>query len=200
MGVTEAIAEWAADVLEAFGYAGLAFLMALESMVAPVPSEAVMPFAGFLVAQGSFTVFGAVIASSLGTLLGSWLGYWMGAYGGYPAVERWGKYLLLNREHLDWTAAWFEQRGEMTILIARFIPVVRHFISIPAGVARMSPLRFTLYTLIGGTVWNSILLYLGVELRERWEIVQRYSHQVDIVIIVALVIVFAWWVWRRIRG
>lgn len=200
MGITEAIAEWATRVLEAFGYAGLTFLMALESMLAPVPSEAVMPFAGFLVVQGSFTVAGAVLASSLGTLLGSWLGYWMGAYGGYPAVERWGKYVLLNRAHLDWTVAWFEKRGELTILIARFVPVVRHFISIPAGVAGMSPVRFTLYTLIGGTAWNGILLYAGIELRERWEIVQRYSHQVDIVIVAALLLACAWWVWHRLRG
>jgi membrane protein DedA with SNARE-associated domain len=200
MGVTEAIAEWATRVLEQSGYAGLAFLMTLESMIAPVPSEAVMPFAGFLVVQGTFTLEGAVLASSAGTLIGSWLGYLMGAWGGYPVVARWGRYLLLNREHLEWTARWFEKRGEMTILIARFIPVVRHLISIPAGVARMSPWRFSLYTLIGGTTWNCILLYAGMELRERWELIQKYTHHVDIAVVAVLIAAVAWWIFRRLHA
>jgi len=200
MGVTEYIAEWATRVLEQSGYAGLAFLMALESMIAPVPSEAVMPFAGFLVVQGSFSLEGTVLASSAGTLIGSWIGYLMGRWGGYPVVERWGRYLLLNRQHLEWTARWFEKRGEITILVARFIPVVRHFISIPAGVARMNPWRFSLYTLIGGTAWNCILLYAGIELRERWEIVQTYTHQVDIAVVLALAAGVAWWVWRHLQA
>jgi len=199
MGITEFIAEWATAVLERTGYAGLAFLMALESMIAPVPSEAVMPFAGFLVVQGSFTVEGAILASSAGTLIGSWLGYLMGAWGGYPVVERWGRYLFLNREHLEWTAKWFQKHGEITILVSRFIPVVRHLISIPAGIARMSPLRFSLYTLIGGTAWNSFLLYVGMELRERWGTVQRYSHIADIFIVAALAGVAIWWVWRQLK-
>jgi membrane protein DedA with SNARE-associated domain len=199
VGVTEYIAEWATRVLEQAGYAGLAFLMALESMIAPVPSEAVMPFAGFLVVQGTFSLEGAVLASSAGTLIGSWIGYLMGYWGGYPVVERWGRYLLLDRGHLQWTARWFEQRGEMTILVARFIPVVRHLISIPAGVARMSPLRFSLYTLIGGTAWNCILLYAGMELRERWEIIQQYTHQVDIAVAVVLAACLAGWIWYQLR-
>jgi membrane protein DedA with SNARE-associated domain len=173
--------------------------MALESMIAPVPSEAVMPFAGFLVVQGTFSLEGAVLASSAGTLIGSWIGYLMGYWGGYPVVERWGRYLLLDRGHLEWTARWFESRGEMTILVARFIPVVRHLISIPAGVARMSPWRFSLYTLVGGTAWNCILLWAGMELRERWEIIQKYTHQVDIAIAIVLAACLAWWIWRQLR-
>jgi membrane protein DedA with SNARE-associated domain len=174
--------------------------MALESMIAPVPSEAVMPFAGFLVAEGSFSLHGAIIASSLGTLAGSWIGYLLGAYGGYPLVNRWGRYLLLDRSHLEWTAAWFARRGDVTILVARFVPVVRHVISIPAGCARMDPWRFTLFTLIGGTVWNSILLWAGIELRERWHLVERYTHQIDYVVLAALVFACAWWVHRRLKA
>ena len=200
MGLTETIAEWATHVLEQSGYAGLALLMTLESMIAPVPSEAVMPFAGFLVVQGAFSLEGAVLASSAGTLIGSWLGYLMGRFGGYPVVERWGRYLLLNRGHLEWTAKWFERRGEITILVSRFIPIVRHFISIPAGVARMSPWRFSLYTLIGGTTWNCILLWTGMELRERWDSVQRYSHQVDIAVVVILAATLIWWVRRQLKA
>jgi membrane protein DedA with SNARE-associated domain len=199
MGITEFIAEWATRVLEQAGYGGLVFLMALESMIAPVPSEAVMPFAGFLVVQGAFSLEGAVLASSAGTLIGSWIGYLMGLWGGYPVVERWGRYLLLNREHLDWTARWFERRGEITILVARFIPIVRHFISIPAGVARMSPWRFSIYTLIGGTAWNGILLWLGMALRERWELIHEYTHHVDIGVAVILAACLAWWAWRQLQ-
>lgn len=200
MGITQAIAEWATRVLDQTGYAGLAFLMMLESTVAPVPSEAVMPFAGFLVVQGRFTLEGAILASSLGTLLGSWIGYLLGRFGGYPVVDRWGRWLLLNRGHLEWTARWFERRGEITILIARFIPVVRHFISIPAGVARMSPWRFTLYTLIGGSAWNCILLWAGMELRERWELIQQYTHELDLVVALLLLAALAWWIRQRLQA
>lgn len=200
MGITQSIAEWATRVLDQTGYAGLAFLMMLESTVAPVPSEAVMPFAGFLVVQGRFTLEGAILASSLGTLLGSWIGYLLGRFGGYPVVDRWGRWLLLNRGHLEWTARWFERRGEITILIARFIPVVRHFISIPAGVARMSPWRFTLYTLIGGSAWNCILLWAGMELRERWELIQQYTHELDLVVALLLLAALAWWIRQRLQA
>lgn len=200
MGLTTLISEWATHILSVLGYPGLLLLMALESMIAPVPSEAVMPFAGFLIAQGRFSWAGAIAASSAGTLLGSWLGYWMGQWGGYPFVQRFGKYLLLDQEHLDATVRWFEKRGEITILVARFIPVVRHFISIPAGVARMNPLKFSLYTLLGGTLWNTFLLVVGVKLRERWDQVQHYSHQIDIVVVIVLAAFAIWFIRRQLAN
>jgi membrane protein DedA with SNARE-associated domain len=200
MGLTTLISEWATHILSVLGYPGLLFLMTLESMIAPVPSEAVMPFAGFLIAQGRFSWAGAIAASSAGTLLGSWLGYWMGQWGGYPFVQRFGKYLLLDQEHLDATVRWFEKRGEITIFVSRFIPVVRHFISIPAGVARMNPLKFSLYTLVGGTLWNTFLLVVGVKLRERWDEVQHYSHQIDIVVVVVLAVFAIWFIRRQLAN
>lgn len=193
------LTELATRILESLGYPGLVLLMALESMVAPVPSEAVMPFAGFLIVQGRFGWFGAVAFSSLGTMIGSIIGYQMGQYGGYPLVQRYGKYLLLNQEHLDMTVRWFERRGEMTIFLARFIPVVRHFISIPAGVARMKFSKFCLFTLIGGTLWNSFLLWVGVALRERWQLVGKYTHQIDYVVVVLLVGFAGWWLWHQLQ-
>ncbi len=193
------ITEWVARILSALGYPGLLLLMGLESMVAPVPSEAVMPLAGFLVHQGRFTWVGAVLASSAGTLLGSLISYWMGRFGGYPLVVRFGKFLLLDREHLDLTVTWFEKRGELTIFVARFIPVVRHFISIPAGVAGMNLVRFSVYSLIGGTAWNVFLLALGYKLKERWELVGHYSHQIDYVVVALILGVGGWWVWHRLR-
>lgn len=200
MGLTQWITEWATATLQWMGYPGLSFLMALESMIAPIPSEAVMPFAGFLVTTGEFSLTGAVLASSAGTLIGSWLSYWMGRLGGYPLVERFGKYLLLDKQHLDATVRWFEKRGEITILVSRFIPVVRHFISIPAGVARMNGLRFSIYTLIGGTIWNTFLLVVGMKLRERWDVVQHYSHAADVVVVIAILGFGVWFVRRQLHS
>lgn len=196
--MVEHIAEWITGVMATLGYPGLVFMMALESMIAPVPSEIVMPFAGFLVVKGQFTLLGATVASSLGTLIGSLIGYYMGKLGGYALVLRCGRYLLLDEKHLELTVRWFEKRGEITILICRFVPVVRHLISIPAGVGNMNLLRFCVFTLIGGTIWNVILLVAGVKLGERWEMIHTYSHQIDYIFVAAIVAVGVWWVWKQL--
>jgi membrane protein DedA with SNARE-associated domain len=197
--LSEHIALWATEAMSWFGYAGLAFLMALESMVAPVPSELVMPFAGFLVDQGRFTMLGGILASSLGTFVGSLIGYYMGKFGGYPVVTHFGRFLLLDRGHLEMTARWFERRGELTVFISRFIPVVRHFISIPAGVAKMNLVRFCGFTLLGGTMWNTFLLLVGIRLNKRWEIVHHYSREIDMVVMVIIGIVGVWWVRKQLQ-
>ncbi|MDX9974423.1 MAG: DedA family protein [FCB group bacterium] len=195
--MVEYIAEWIIAIMATLGYPGLVLMMTLESMVAPVPSEIVMPFAGFLVVQGKFTFLGATLASSLGTLIGSLLSYYMGKWGGYPLVLRCGRYLLLDEKHLDWTVRWFEKRGELTIFVSRFVPVVRHLISIPAGVGNMNIIKFSIYTVIGGTIWNVILLWAGVALGERWSIIHTYSHQIDYFFIAGILAVVAWWIWKQ---
>lgn len=195
----EQVALWIEHVMEALGYPGLVFMMALESMIAPVPSEIVMPFAGFLVVKGHFTLAGGILASSLGTIVGSLIGYYMGKWGGYPLVLRWGPYFLLEHRHLDLTVRWFEKRGDITIFVCRFVPVVRHLISIPAGVGGMNLGKFCAYTLIGGTIWNTILLVAGIKLKERWEIIHTYSSQIDKVVVVILAIVGIWWVREQLR-
>jgi membrane protein DedA with SNARE-associated domain len=196
--ITEWIADLAVQVLDATGYLGAAVLMALESMVAPVPSEAVMPFAGFLVADGKWSFWPAVLASSTGSLAGSAVSYAMGYYGGRPFVLRVGKYLLLNPHDLEWTERFFhERRGTWTVFFCRFIPVVRHVISIPAGTGRMPWAPFLLATVAGATLWNTFLLVCGMKLREHWEVVQQYSHQVDIVVLVLLVAAAGWFFYSR---
>ena len=199
MGVIEQIALWIIHVMNMLGYAGLTIMMALESMIAPVPSEIVMPFAGYLVAQGRFSLIGGIVASSLGTIIGSLIGYYMGKLGGYPLILRFGRYLLLDREHLDFTVSWFERRGDITILISRFIPVVRHLISLPAGVGNMNLMKFSIFTIIGGTIWNTILLVAGIWLEERWEIIHEYSREIDYVVLGAMVIVGTWWFMRQLK-
>jgi membrane protein DedA with SNARE-associated domain len=196
--ITELISHTAVKVLDATGYVGAGFLMMLESMIAPVPSEAVMPFVGFQVADGKWNLWCAILATSIGTIVGSLLSYWMGYYGGKPFVLKVGRYLFLNQRDLERTEAFFHKRqGVWTIFISRFIPVVRHFISIPAGIGRMPLLPFLVVTFVGGTMWNSFLLVCGMKLREQWTLVQKYSHQIDYAVVVALILGAVWFLMKR---
>jgi membrane protein DedA with SNARE-associated domain len=168
--------------------------MALESMIAPIPSEAVMPPVGILVKRGHFVAWIAIMATSLGSIIGSLISYYMGYYGGRPLVLKVGKYLYLDKEHLEWTEKWFERHGFITIFIGRFVPVVRHLISIPAGVGKMPLLPFALYTLVGATIWNSILLYIGYKFatyeEQIWEISHRFHLDAIVASILLLAVVF----------
>jgi len=192
--ITELITKAAIHTLDTTGYAGAAGLMALESMIAPVPSEAVMPFVGFQVADGKWNLWLSIASTSAGSIVGSLLSYWMGYFGGKPVVLKVGKYLLLNQRDLERTEQFFQRRaGMLTIFLARFIPVVRHFISIPAAMGKMPLLPFLAVTCAGATIWNTFLLACGIKLREHWTVVQKYSHQVDIGIVVLLLIGAVWW-------
>jgi len=187
--LTNAVACFAVYCLEVTGYFGAAFLMALESMIFPIPSEAVMPFVGFLVADGKWNLEMAIMATSMGSLVGSLLSYAMGYFGGKPFVLKFGKYLLLNPHDLERAENFFNRRGGiLTLFISRFVPVIRHLISIPAGVGKMPLIPFMAATIVGSTLWNSFLLVCGMYLRERWGIVQNYSHQIDIVVVAALAV------------
>jgi membrane protein DedA with SNARE-associated domain len=198
--LTETISKLAIACLDGMGYLGAGLLMALESMIAPVPSEAVMPFVGFLVADGKWSLWLAILATSVGSLAGSLASYAMGYYGGKPFVLRVGKYLLLDRHDLELTERFFHRRrGTVTILLSRFVPVVRHLISIPAGVGQMPVMPFLAATVVGATLWNAFLLLCGMMLREHWHLVQRYSHQVDVVVVLLLLGGAAWFVRSRLR-
>ncbi len=185
MGLTETLCHYNTLIIHQLSYTGVFILMTLESMVAPVPSELVMPFAGFLIFSGHFDPWLVMIASSLGSIVGSLLSYGMGMLG-EPVVLRYGRYLLLNPHHLDWTKKFFDRYGSITIFISRFIPVVRHLISIPAGFARMPLTPFIIYTLVGATMWNGFLTYLGVRLKENWRLIQQYTHILDILVVITL--------------
>lgn len=198
--LTEAISQFAIRILETTGYAGAALLMALESMIAPVPSEAVMPFVGFLVADGKWGLTEAILATSLGSFLGSYLSYLMGYYGGRPFVLKVGKYLLLDVHDLEMTERFFQRKGSsLTLFASRFVPVVRHLVSIPAGIGKMPFWPFAIATTAGATMWNSFLLFCGFKLRENWELVNTYRHQFDGLIIGMLVLSIAWYVWYKLK-
>lgn len=198
--LTEIVSEVAVQCLDVSGYAGAAVLMALESMIAPVPSEAVMPFVGFQVADGKWNLGWSVFSTSLGSLLGSWISYLLGYYGGRPLILKVGKYLLLNVEDLEKTERFFNRHaGTCALFISRFIPVVRHLISIPAGIGKMPLVPFLAATLLGATIWNSFLLWCGLKLRENWASVQKYSHLIDIVIVLIIIGLCGWFFHDRLK-
>jgi membrane protein DedA with SNARE-associated domain len=200
MGITEWIATTAVALIGATGYPGIVILMAMESMVFPVPSEAVMPFAGFLIVDGQFTFTGVILASTFGSIIGSLISYCIGFYGGKPFIHKFGKYLLLNAHHLEASERFFARRGDITILIARFIPIVRHLISIPAGFGKMNIWKFSIYTIIGAACWNSFLTYVGFSLKNNWTEVMKYSHTIDLVVVGILGIAGIYYIYKIFRS
>lgn len=191
MVLFELIANFAINLINQTGYLGVIILMALESMIFPVPSEAVMPFVGFLIQSGKMDLYLGILASSIGSIIGSLLSYYIAYYGGRPIINKYGKYFLLNNKELEKTEKLFEKHGSITVLICRFIPVVRHIVSLPAGLAKMNIWKFILYTLIGATIWNTILIFAGITLEKNWGLIVQYSQLIDyfvaIVIFVAVV-------------
>jgi membrane protein DedA with SNARE-associated domain len=198
--IAQAIVEWSTRVIHTGGYAGAGFLMALESMIFPIPSEAVMPPVGILVKKGHLIAWLAILATSMGSIVGSMLSYMMGYYGGRPLILKVGKYLCLEHEHLEWTERWFRRHGFATIFIGRFIPVVRHLISIPAGLGKMPLLPFMGYTLVGATIWNSFLLWVGYKFatheKQIWEISHRFHG--DAIVATLLVVSCAYLLWKHV--
>lgn len=172
--------------------------MILESMVVPVPSEFVMPFAGFLAAQGQFSLFQIVLWSSLGSICGSLLSYYIGKRWGYKLIISYGKFFLVDTEDLKKTESWFSKRGELTIFLSRLTPVVRHLISLVAGVGKMNIKKFSFYTIIGATIWNTLLAYLGYILGQHWHDVTKYAEEIDIVIVVLLLIGCFYFIYRHL--
>jgi membrane protein DedA with SNARE-associated domain len=199
MGIAAFIAGLGERLLGSIGYGGLFLLMVAESMVLPVPSEAVLPFAGFLVAKGAFSLWGVILVSTLGSLVGSLLSYGLGRFGGRRFVARFCRYLLLNEEDLERTDRFFRRWGVTAILAARFIPVVRHLISILAGLAGLSFLHFSLFTIAGTGLWNAFLTGCGLLLREHWKTALRYGHIVDIVVMAVLLGLVALFFVRHLR-
>ena len=196
--ILAAIGGFALSTISLLGYAGIFFLMMLESMVVPVPSEFVMPFAGFLVAQGNFNFILVIVASSLGSITGSLIFYYIGKTGGHTLVEKYGKYVLVDTEDIKKTEKWFNKRGELTIFIARLIPVVRHLISLIAGIGKMNVKKFALYTILGATLWNGILTYLGFILGQHWNEVSQYLEELDIIIVILLIVGCLYFAYRHI--
>ena len=197
--ITDPIVEVAVDVVDALGLLGVFVLMTLESACIPVPSEATMLFAGFNVSDGEYSLFAAVAVGSIANLVGSWIAYAIGWYGRIDILEKHGKKLHIKKSHLQWADRWFERHGDATVFFTRMLPIIRTFISLPAGVARMPFWRFSVLTLAGCIPWVFMLTYIGKQAGDNWEKWKDSLHYVDYVVAAAIVIGAAYLVIRRWR-
>jgi len=173
-------------------------MMVLESMVFPAPSEVVMPFAGYIASQGTFNLVTVIVVSTLGSIVGSLLSYYIGKHWGTNLVVKYGKYVLISVDDLEKTERWFATRGELTIFFSRLVPVVRHLISLVAGVAEMDVKKFSVFTIAGAAIWNSLMAYLGFYLGTNWHLITQYADEISLVIVVLIVIVVVWYVARHL--
>ncbi|MDR6135517.1 membrane protein DedA with SNARE-associated domain [Sphingomonas sp. SORGH_AS802] len=197
------LAAFVIAVISGGGYWGIALLMAIESACIPLPSELIMPFAGYLVSTGRFDLFLAATAGAIGCNLGSIVAYEVGKRGGRPVAERWGRYLLIGADELDAADRFFRRWGPAAVLIGRLLPVIRTFIAFPAGVARMPLIPFHLYTFIGSWPFCLGLAWVGMTLGDKWNSDPRLKaafHQADLAIGLVLVAAISLYVWHRVRG
>jgi membrane protein DedA with SNARE-associated domain len=188
------------SVIASLGYGGVVLLMAIESACIPLPSEIIMPFAGYLVSTGRFGLQAVAVAGAIGCLLGSYVAYFVGATGGRQAFESYGRYVLVSPHELEVADRFFERWGSPTVFIARLLPVVRTFIAFPAGVSRMGLWRFSIYTLLGSYPWCLALAYAGMKLGQHWRNLAPYFHRFDNLIAVLLVLAIAFFAYSRLRG
>ena len=201
-GIVAALAGLITATISAMGYPGIVLLMAIESACIPLPSEIIMPFAGYLVFTGRFDLVLVATAGAIGCNVGSTIAHAVGKYGGRPFVERWGAYVLISRRDLDVAERFFARYGSITVFVSRLLPVIRTFIALPAGMARMPQLRFQIYTFVGSWLWCYALAYVGFKLGERWDSDPRLRailHGADAVILAALAAAVAWYVWWHWR-
>ncbi|MCU1271194.1 MAG: Alkaline phosphatase [Acidobacteriaceae bacterium] len=182
------------SLIAATGYGGIVILMAIESACIPLPSELIMPFAGYLVFTGSMKLLWVATAGAIGCNLGSLVAYEIGYYGGRPLVERYGRWVLMGRRELDWADRFFTRWGYLAVFVARMLPVVRTFIALPAGIARMPRLRFHIYTFLGSWPWCFLLAWFGMKMGENWRQLGQYLHKFDILIVLFLVVGIVWFV------
>jgi membrane protein DedA with SNARE-associated domain len=207
--VFAAIGDAITNSLSHYGYAAVFFLMLLESACVPIPSEVTMLFAGALTstafagAGNELTLAGVIAAGVAGNLVGSWLAYGVGFVEGRPFVDRYGRYLLIRPHEVDHAHAWFERRGEVTVFIARLLPVIRTFISLPAGIARMRFGRFTFYTVLGCVPFVTVLAYLGHVAGSNWEKVQKVLAPLSYLVFLAIAVLLVVYVarrWKKVRA
>ncbi len=197
------LSHWAQGVVQTLGYPGVFLLIMLESTLVPIPSEAVMPFAGYMASQDKFSLPVILVINSVGALVGSGICYWIGVLGGKPFLVKYGKYFLVSQHDIARTETFFARHGKKTILIARFLPVIRHVISVPAGIARMPLPAFFLQTFLGSTIWGGVLILLGYYLGTNWETfsntLDRVGLPIKIILVLALVALGIRFVVRRRR-
>jgi len=193
-----AISSFIVNIISSLGYAGITILMTLESACIPIPSEIIMPFSGYLVFLGTFSLWSVIFWGAIGNLIGSVIAYFIGFYGGRPLIEKYGKYILIFHHDLDRAQKWFEKYGTFSIFFSRLLPVVRTFIFLPAGIARMPFWKFSFYTLAGSLPWAFALTYVGVLTGENWSNIEIYFRKFDWLIIIFVIGLVGWWIWKKL--
>lgn len=195
------LSEWVTDVIDAIGYLGVALLVALESMFPPIPSEVVLPAAGFAAGDGSANVWGMILAATVGSVVGAWWLYLASAAIGrtrlHALVTRYGRWVGVRPHDLVRAESWFDDHSSSAVLVCRCIPLIRSLVSVPAGFRRMNPVTFTVYTALGSAVWNTLLIGAGYALGDNWEQVSDWVGTFQYVVIGAIALGLVWWVWTR---
>lgn len=186
-------------IISSSSYFGISILMTLESACIPIPSEIIMPFSGFLVATGKFSLWLVILWGTIGNLIGSIIAYGVGFYGGRPLIVKYGKYVLLKQEELDKAEKFFNKYGNLSVFFSRLLPVIRTFISLPAGIARMRFGKFCFYTFIGSLFWSIILSCIGLFLGKNWESVGVYFRKFDWLIGILLIFCVCYFVYKKVR-
>ncbi len=200
--IVAAVVQLVIHVIQAGGYAGIAGLIVLNSSGIPIPSEVILPFSGYLAYLGRFNLVLVAAAGAVGCNFGSAIAYWIGAQGGRPLVERYGKWVLMNRHDLDLMTKFFEKYGSVAILAGRMMPLVQTYVAFPAGIGRMPRLRFHIYTTIGSFIWYFCLAWIGMKLGQRWDTdprLQEAFHRFHLVVELAIAALFAWFLWAHIQ-
>jgi membrane protein DedA with SNARE-associated domain len=195
-----AITNFITSTIDQLGYTGVALLMAIESAAIPLPSEIIMPFSGFLVQSGRFTLFGLALAGAIGSVLGSVITYGIGYYGGRPLIIKYGKYVLISEHDLHLTERFFQRFGKLSVFIGRILPVVRTFISIPAGIGKVPFWPFVIYAFLGSFIWSYFLAWLGMRLGENWHVLETYFRKFDLLIGLIIIAFIVWWISRHFKS
>jgi len=197
--ILKPVAAWIVTQISALGYAGVVAMMAIESACIPLPSEIIMPFSGYLVHLGRFNLHLASLSGALGCAVGSAVAYYAGMRGGRPFLERYGRYVLIRHSDIDRADKWFDRYGESIVFISRLLPVIRTFISFPAGVSRMHFGRFMTYSFVGSVPWCYFLAYVGMVLGKNWKSIRSYFHGADLVIGIIIGIAFLVWLYHHLK-
>jgi len=196
----EFVINFIVSVISTLHYWGVFLLTAMESVALPMPTEILMPLVGSLVVSGKFNLLAVSLVSALGALFGSLLSYVLGMWLGRKFILKYGKYVLLDKQHLLWTEKWFKRKGEKTIFISRFIPIVKHIISIPAGIGQMNIFKFSAYTFFGAGIWNVLLIFLGMLLEQQWGLVHNYYVYLEVVAALLIISLVVWFYISRMNG
>src|SRR3989344_4284453 len=194
------VTDFITSTIDAWGYLGVVVLMAIESAAIPLPSEIIMPFSGFLVESERFTLTGLALAGALGSVLGSVITFALGYYGGRHLNIKYGRYVLITQHDLELTERFFYKFGGWSTFIGRLLPVVRTFISIPAGIGKVAIIPFVVYTFIGSFIWSYFLAWLGVKLGHNWHSLESYFRKFDLFIGVIILTLLIWWVRRHLNN